>query len=102
LNVLGRSERARYIAGCLLGALFGGADVGDISLLEFVELIGREGGAYRFVIGEVGHASHIVEGTSALCNYLRAKIVGQVNLSASAPPSSMTTPVWQCASTTVA
>ena len=69
---------------CLIGALFGGADLGDISLLEFAELLRREQGAYGFMVGEVGRASHIVEGTSALCAYLGGTITGRVHLSAAA------------------
>lgn len=78
------SGSAHHLADCLLGALFGGADLGDISLLELVELLGREGGAYRFVIGEVARASHIAEGTSALCANLAGQLTGPVQLAAPA------------------
>lgn len=84
LDVLRGSSVVPYLVNCLIGALFGGADLGDISLLEFAELLRREQGAYGFMVGEVGRASHIVEGTSALCTYLGGKIPGRVHLSAAA------------------
>lgn len=67
---------------CLVGALFGGADLGDVSLLELVELLGREGGAYGFMIGEIARASHIAEGTGALCAHLAGQLTRRVRLAA--------------------
>ncbi len=74
----------RHLVDCVVGALFGGADLGDVSLLELVELLRREGGAYGFMIGEVARASHIAEGTSALCDYLAGQVNGRVHLAAAA------------------
>lgn len=74
----------RHLADCLVGALFGGADLGDVSLLEFGELLGREGGAYGFVIGEVARAGHIAEGTGALCAHLADRLPRRVHLAAAA------------------
>lgn len=78
------SGAVRHLVDCLIGALFGGADPRDLSLLEFVELLGREGGASRFMIGEVALASHIAEGTSALCAVLGGRLTGRVHLAAAA------------------
>jgi monoamine oxidase len=78
------SRSGRHVADCLIGALFGGAELRDISLLEFVELLGHEGGAHRFMIGEVAFASHIAEGTGALCANLRRNLGGRVHLAAAA------------------
>ncbi len=75
---------ARPLMDSVVGALFGGADLGDVSLLELVELLRREGGVYRFMIGEVARASHIAEGTSALCAYLGGQLTGRVHLAATA------------------
>lgn len=78
------SGSTRHLADCLAGALFGGADLGDVSLLELVELLRREGGAYGFMIGEVARAGHIAEGTSALCAHLRGQLTGRAHLAAAA------------------
>jgi monoamine oxidase len=78
------SGSTRHLADCLVGALFGGADLGDVSLLELVELLRHEGGAYGFMIGEVARAGHIAEGTSALCAHLRGRLTGRVHLAAAA------------------
>lgn len=84
LGKLRPSGSVHHLAECLLGALFGGADLGDISLLELVGLLGREGGAYRFTIAEVARANHIAEGTGALCAYLGGRLPGHVRLAAAA------------------
>lgn len=76
------SASLRYFIECLVGALFGGAKLEDISLLSFAELLGREGGTLRFVIGEVGGASHIVEGTGALATHLACRLTTPVHLQA--------------------
>jgi monoamine oxidase len=82
LQALPRPSTFEYLMSCLLSAFFGGADPSDISLLEFAELIGREGGAFRFLIGEIGFASYVVEGSGALCTHLAGTLAAPVHLEA--------------------
>lgn len=76
------SASIQYFIECLVGALFGGADLSGISLLNFAELLAREGGPLRFVIAEAGRASHIVEGTGALATHLAGQLTTPVHLQA--------------------
>ena len=81
LDDLEHSGSVRHIFDCLVGDAFGGgADLRDMSLLEFAELIGREGSGLRFVIGGWGLNSHIVEGSGALCAHLAGKLAPPVRL----------------------
>jgi monoamine oxidase len=78
LDRLEHSGSLRHILDCLAADAFGGAELGDVSLPEFADLVGREGSGLRVIQGGLGLSSHIVEGSGAVCDYLAGKLVSQV------------------------
>lgn len=70
LGTIGLVGPLRESAETLIGQTFGGANLDEISLLSFAELVGGEGKGFLFLLDGFGLTDYVVEGMGALCAWL--------------------------------
>lgn len=70
LGTIGLVGPLRESAETLIGQTFGGANLDEISLLSFAELVGGEGKGLLFLLDGFGLTDYVVEGMGALCAWL--------------------------------